>query len=487
MQVDESRRDDQRRDVDDLGARADLERADGDDPVAAKAQRRPAAAGAAAVDQGSAAQHHIGDDGHWSGRLRGLLAARRPRSAKSRRPAARVRSLRSSDPHVRARDPLHQRDSPEPGPLGPGVCNRIQSKDDTAADGRPSRVRLECLANTAARLGETKCRTNRLIDERPWGGLLSPGPPRGAWRRFRARAAAGPNSAAETVGHRPAERADRHDQAGDLQPVRRAHRRRHLRRHLGRPRFQGRQYRRHPAPAGRARQAARARSSCAGRAAASPTSITGATASARASKRPRRFGRWREETESNQFGTHEFIRFCRLCGVEPYFAANVGTGSPEEFQQWVEYCNAPAGSTSLADERAANGAARAVRRPLLGRRQRELGLRRQVHPRRLLPRVPPVHRMAAPVRRAALPDRRRPQRQRPRLDPPVLRQVARRPARSDPGLGAALLLRHDRPRPPVQPGPVVRAASQGQPDGDADHAINGRPWANSTPSTRSSW
>ena len=43
-------------------------------------------------------------------------------------------------------------------------------------------------------------------------------------------------------------------------------------------------------------------------------------------KRPRRFGRWREETESNQFGTHEFIRFCRLCGVEPYFAANVGTG-----------------------------------------------------------------------------------------------------------------------------------------------------------------
>ena len=71
--------------------------------------------------------------------------------------------------------------------------------------------------------------------------------------------------------------------------------------------------------------------------------------------RPRRFGRWREETETNQFGTKEFMRFCRLCGVEPYFAANVGTGSPEEFQQWVEYCNAPARSTSLADERAKNG------------------------------------------------------------------------------------------------------------------------------------
>ncbi|WP_422926612.1 alpha-N-arabinofuranosidase [Singulisphaera sp. PoT] len=72
-------------------------------------------------------------------------------------------------------------------------------------------------------------------------------------------------------------------------------------------------------------------------------------------KRPRRFGRWREETESNQFGTHEFMRFCRLCDVEPYFAANVGTGSAEEFQQWMEYCNAPAGRTTLADERAANG------------------------------------------------------------------------------------------------------------------------------------
>jgi alpha-N-arabinofuranosidase len=33
----------------------------------------------------------------------------------------------------------------------------------------------------------------------------------------------------------------------------------------------------------------------------------------------------------------------------------VGTGSPEEFQQWVEYCNAPAGTTTLADERRANG------------------------------------------------------------------------------------------------------------------------------------
>ena len=84
------------------------------------------------------------------------------------------------------------------------------------------------------------------------------------------------------------------------------------------------------------------------------------------SERPRRFGRWREETETNQFGTHEFMRFCRLCGVEPYFAANVGTGSPEEFQQWVEYCNAPAGSTIAGRRARGQRPARTVRRPATG-------------------------------------------------------------------------------------------------------------------------
>ncbi len=76
-----------------------------------------------------------------------------------------------------------------------------------------------------------------------------------------------------------------------------------------------------------------------------------------AAKRPRRFGRWQEDTEPNSFGTHEFMRFCRLCQAEPYFAANVGGGTVERFQRWVEYCNAPAGRTTLADERVANGQA----------------------------------------------------------------------------------------------------------------------------------
>ena len=75
---------------------------------------------------------------------------------------------------------------------------------------------------------------------------------------------------------------------------------------------------------------------------------------ARAS-RPRRVNIWwGKAIESNAFGTHEFIRFCRLVGAEPYICGNVGSGSPTELRNWVEYCNFPAGTT-LSDLRAANG------------------------------------------------------------------------------------------------------------------------------------
>jgi alpha-N-arabinofuranosidase len=74
-----------------------------------------------------------------------------------------------------------------------------------------------------------------------------------------------------------------------------------------------------------------------------------------AAKRPKRVNiHWGNYVEDNSFGTHEFIDFCRLIKAEPYFAANVGTGSPQEMRDWIEYCNFPKGS-SLADERAANG------------------------------------------------------------------------------------------------------------------------------------
>jgi alpha-N-arabinofuranosidase len=80
-------------------------------------------------------------------------------------------------------------------------------------------------------------------------------------------------------------------------------------------------------------------------------------------RRPRTYNFWEPRmpkgvraTETNQFGTHEFVRLCRLVGAEPYVAANVASGSPQEFHDWVLYCNAPRGTVSLAHERARNGA-----------------------------------------------------------------------------------------------------------------------------------
>ena len=59
--------------------------------------------------------------------------------------------------------------------------------------------------------------------------------------------------------------------------------------------------------------------------------------------------------DDNSLGTHEFIRFCELLGAEPYLAGNVGSGSPQELCDWLEYCNSTV-RTTLARERAANGA-----------------------------------------------------------------------------------------------------------------------------------
>lgn len=45
--------------------------------------------------------------------------------------------------------------------------------------------------------------------------------------------------------------------------------------------------------------------------------------------------------ESNRFGTHEFLEYAEKMGTEPYICANLGTGTWDEAQQWVEYCNSP--------------------------------------------------------------------------------------------------------------------------------------------------
>jgi alpha-N-arabinofuranosidase len=84
-----------------------------------------------------------------------------------------------------------------------------------------------------------------------------------------------------------------------------------------------------------------------------------------ADKRPRRTNFWNggetsdapasHRYDPNEFGTNEFAHFCKLIGSEPYLAANLRSLPAVEFYRWVEYCNSPAGSTTLADMRAAGG------------------------------------------------------------------------------------------------------------------------------------
>jgi alpha-L-arabinofuranosidase len=70
--------------------------------------------------------------------------------------------------------------------------------------------------------------------------------------------------------------------------------------------------------------------------------------------RPRRLDLAWLSTEPNTFGTDEFIDWCRLAGVEPMLAVNLGTRGANAACRLVEYCNHP-GGTALSDLRRAHG------------------------------------------------------------------------------------------------------------------------------------
>jgi alpha-N-arabinofuranosidase len=61
-----------------------------------------------------------------------------------------------------------------------------------------------------------------------------------------------------------------------------------------------------------------------------------------------------QSLEPNQFGTDEFVKLCRRMDWTPMMTVNLGTGTPEEARNWVEYCNSPTGGL-YSDMRAANG------------------------------------------------------------------------------------------------------------------------------------
>jgi alpha-L-arabinofuranosidase len=71
-------------------------------------------------------------------------------------------------------------------------------------------------------------------------------------------------------------------------------------------------------------------------------------------ERPRRLDLAWFSTETNAFGTNEFIDWARKVGVEPMFGVNLGSRGLDEARRFIEYCNHP-GGTALSDLRRAHG------------------------------------------------------------------------------------------------------------------------------------
>jgi alpha-N-arabinofuranosidase len=70
--------------------------------------------------------------------------------------------------------------------------------------------------------------------------------------------------------------------------------------------------------------------------------------------RPRVLDKAWNTVNSNEFGTDEFLAWCRLADTEPLLAVNLGTGTAEEAAALVEYCNVEKG-TRWSDLRRKNG------------------------------------------------------------------------------------------------------------------------------------
>jgi alpha-N-arabinofuranosidase len=71
-------------------------------------------------------------------------------------------------------------------------------------------------------------------------------------------------------------------------------------------------------------------------------------------QRPSRLDLAWMSTETNAFGTNEFIDWCRLAKTEPMLGVNLGTRGPHEAREYLEYCNHREG-TRLSELRAAHG------------------------------------------------------------------------------------------------------------------------------------
>ena len=70
--------------------------------------------------------------------------------------------------------------------------------------------------------------------------------------------------------------------------------------------------------------------------------------------RPRVLDKAWNSLNTNQFGTNEFMAWCKAVGTQPLMGLNLGTGTPEQAAALVEYCNVDKG-TKWSDLRRKNG------------------------------------------------------------------------------------------------------------------------------------
>jgi alpha-N-arabinofuranosidase len=70
--------------------------------------------------------------------------------------------------------------------------------------------------------------------------------------------------------------------------------------------------------------------------------------------RPRVLDKAWNTLNTNQFGTNEFMAWCKAVGTEPLMGLNLGTGTPEQAAALVEYCNVAQG-TEWSDLRRKHG------------------------------------------------------------------------------------------------------------------------------------
>ena len=73
-------------------------------------------------------------------------------------------------------------------------------------------------------------------------------------------------------------------------------------------------------------------------------------------ERPRVLDKAWNAINTNQFGTDEFLLWCKMAGTNPLIGLNLGTGTPEQAAALVEYCNVEKG-TRWSDLRRKNGIA----------------------------------------------------------------------------------------------------------------------------------